>query len=475
MWVASWDRDRIGSASAQRPHGAPVTRSSSSFTLRTQDLREAPGDHSARRIPYTTPAVPDQQSQPQSQQSHPSQQSPQPSQLSQQSQQSSQSHRPSLRSRLHGSSYSPQHSRHVQAGPAHTAQPASSPRRSRRGGWGGGNGPPGPPGGAYGPDSEGADPCAQEAVPKARSTEVRSSCTSSRWASPLSTLCFSGETPDPQATSRSASRIPCRASSASRRASASGVPVADGGPPRERSRAWGRVPGARRGVSFPVLHRVQETGEPPEQPPGLGERPGVARPSGQDGGVREGRRGRRLGRFGDGQNRRPGPRERLDAGLPVHGVHEHRRVEPDGGSGTGPHRVPARGHPARGERHRSPRQQPVPVREVVPHLGRGEDQRHGGRESRPLTPCDGRGTHPAQWTRPRCTPPTGGLLGLSLRQNGYEQPVVVGHHSRELPVILAQRETQSTQMRNPLGLEALTEPMPTGLTIPNTPIPPWFV
>src|SRR3954447_25261593 len=100
MWVASWDRDRNGSVSAQRPHGAPVTRSSSSFTSRTQDLREAPGDHSARRIPYTTPAVPNQQSQPQSQQSHPSQQSQQSQPQSQQSQQSPQSvplQRPSLR------------------------------------------------------------------------------------------------------------------------------------------------------------------------------------------------------------------------------------------------------------------------------------------------------------------------------------------------------------------------------------------
>jgi hypothetical protein len=62
-----------------------------------------------------------------------------------------------------------------------------------------------------------------------------------------------------------------------------------------------RVPGARRGVSFPVLHGIQQVRQPPEQAPGLGERLGVVRASGQDRGVREGGGGRRLGRFGDGR------------------------------------------------------------------------------------------------------------------------------------------------------------------------------
>ncbi len=80
-------------------------------------------------------------------------------------------------------------------------------------------------------------PCPQEVVPKARSTEVRSSCTSSRWASPASA----------NSTSRSASLMPCRASSHSRRASGSEVPVAVSGfqAPDAASAAWSSTASSR--------------------------------------------------------------------------------------------------------------------------------------------------------------------------------------------------------------------------------------
>ena len=77
------------------------------------------------------------------------------------------------------------------------------------------------------------------------------------------------------------------------------------------ARGGERVPGAGGGVRLPVLHRVQQMREPPEEAPGLGERCGVVRPSGEHGGVREGRRGRRLGRLGDRQDRGAGSGQRL--------------------------------------------------------------------------------------------------------------------------------------------------------------------
>ncbi|QES23038.1 hypothetical protein DEJ46_31180 [Streptomyces venezuelae] len=182
-------------------------------------------------------------------------------QQSQQSQQLPGSHcwqSPSRRWRLHGSSKVPQHIWQVQARPTQRAHPAMSPRRL---GGSGGNGPPGPPGppgpGAYGPPGPagppgayglpgvaygfpGTGPCAcgapcpapceQLVVPKARSTELRSSWARRTWTS-LSSA---------NSASRRASRIPCRASSASRRASSREVPVAVSGfqAPATASAGW---------------------------------------------------------------------------------------------------------------------------------------------------------------------------------------------------------------------------------------------
>lgn len=75
-----------------------------------------------------------------------------------------------------------------------------------------------------------------------------------------------------------------------------------------------RVPGTRCRVGFPVLHGVQEMGQPSEEAAGLGERRGVAGSPGEHGGVREGRRGGGLGRLGDGEQGVPGP---ASASIPV--------------------------------------------------------------------------------------------------------------------------------------------------------------
>ncbi|CAM5623285.1 hypothetical protein SMICM304S_01134 [Streptomyces microflavus] len=160
-----------------------------------------------------------------------------------------------------------------------------------------------------------------------------------------------------------------------------------------------RVPGARRGVSFPVLHGVQQMREPPEEASGLRERGGVLRLPGEDGGVGEGRRGGGLGGFGDRQQRGTGPREGLDAGLPVDRVDQEGGVEAERRPRTGTRPVPARRHPPRGRRDRPPGQQPVPVGDVVADLGGGEDERDGGGEPGPLPLGDRGGPHGAQRAR----------------------------------------------------------------------------
>ncbi len=235
---------------------------------------------------------------------------------------------------------------------------------------------------------------------------------------------------------------------------------------RERGPRGGeRVPGARRGVGFLVLHGVEEMGEPAEEASGLGERLRVVRPPGEVRGVRERGRGRGLGRLGDGEQGRAGPGERLDAALPVNGVDQYAGVEPDGTAAARSGRVPAHGDPAGGEGHRPAGEQPVPVGDVVTHLGRGQHQGDGRREPGALTVRDGRGAHSAQRTRPGLAPPgtpadPGRAVGLSLRQNRYEKPVIVRHDPRELSVVLAQREAQPAQMRHPLAREAFSEPVP---------------
>ncbi len=238
-----------------------------------------------------------------------------------------------------------------------------------------------------------------------------------------------------------------------------------------------RVPGAGRGVGRPVLHGVQEVGEPAEEPPGLGERHGVVRPPGEVRGVREGGGGRGLGRLGDGEQGRSGPRERLDAALPVHRVDQYGGVEADGAAAARPGRVPAGGDPAGGERHRSAGQQAVPVGDVVAHLGRGQHQGDGRREAGALAVRDGRGAHSAQRAGPGGAPPGARTapLGLSLSQNRYEQPVIVRHDSRELSVVLAQCEAQPAQMSHPLAREALSEPVPARPDDSEHDAPPWLV
>jgi hypothetical protein len=140
--------------------------------------------------------------------------------------------------------------------------------------------------------------------------------------------------------------------------------------------------------------------EPSEEPAGLGERLRVVGPAGEDGGVREGGRGGRLGGLGDRQERGAGARERLDAALPVDRVEEHGGVEAERGAGARPGPVPAPGDPAGGEREGPARQQAVPVDHVVADLGRGEDQRDGGREAGPLALRDRSRTHRAVGVSP---------------------------------------------------------------------------
>ncbi len=52
--------------------------------------------------------------------------------------------------------------------------------------------------------------------------------------------------------------------------------------------------------------------------------------------------------------------------------------------------------------------------------------------------------------------------GLSLRQDGDDEAVVVGDDAGELPVVTAQCEAQAAQVRHPLGLQSLAEAMATG-------------
>ncbi len=250
--------------------------------------------------------------------------------------------------------------------------------------------------------------------------------------------------------------------------------------PGERGAGRGeRGPGAAGGVGRAGLHGVQQVREPAEQAPGLGERCGVARPSGQVRGVGEGRGGGGLGRFGDGEDRRPGSGERLDAGLPVHGVDQDGGVEADVGPGPGAGAAPARGHLARGERHGAAGQQSVAVGHMVAHLGGGEHQGDGRGEPGALAPGDGGGAHPAQRARPGGAPQPPVLavaaLGLSLCQDGYEQPVVVRHDPRELSVVAAQGQAQPAQMSRPLGGEAFPEPVTAGPDDSEHDDPPWCV
>lgn len=222
-----------------------------------------------------------------------------------------------------------------------------------------------------------------------------------------------------------------------------------------------RVPGARDGVGALVLHRVEQVREAAEVPAGLGQRGGVAWPSGQLRGMREGGGRRGLRRLGHHQHGGAEAREGLDARLPVHGVDEHGGVEAERGPGAGSGPVPAAGHLARGQGHGGAGQQPVPVGHVVAHLRGGQHERDGGGEPRALALGHGGGAHAAQRTRARGAPGLGRDARLSLRQNGDEQTVIVCDDPGELAVVSPKCQAQPAQMGHPLRLEPFSQPVRT--------------
>ncbi|MEU4672543.1 hypothetical protein AB0F91_32335 [Amycolatopsis sp. NPDC023774] len=112
--------------------------------------------------------------------------------------------------------------------------------------------------------------------------------------------------------------------------------------------------------------------DPPEQPPGLGERRHVAGPPRQHGRLRERRRRGRLGRLGHQQQRVARGHLVLQRALPRHSVHQHRRVEANARALRGP---PGR-DPLRRCSRRRPAERPIAVGHVVTDLGRREHQRH---------------------------------------------------------------------------------------------------
>ena len=270
---------------------------------------------------------------------------------------------------------------------------------------------------------------------KARSTERRSSCTSSTCAS-LSSV---------NSASRSASRIPCSASSHE--------------PPGLGERGAGggeRVPGTRRGVSFLVLHGVQQMREPPEEPAGLGERFGVAAagPARTAVCAKAAAVAVSVGSVTVSSGV-PGP---ASASMPVCRSTASTSTavsKPSSRAGTRPGPVPARGDPAGGRGDRAARSTARPGRRrgPVPSPRRAPARRR--RPAWPPRPGDRSGPHGAQRTGPRGAPPSGGALGLSLRQNRDDQAVVVRDDPGELPVVRAKCEAQPAEMGHPLGLEAL--------------------
>ncbi|GAA3240189.1 hypothetical protein GCM10020256_62000 [Streptomyces thermocoprophilus] len=199
--------------------------------------------------------------------------------------------------------------------------------------------------------------------------------------------------------------------------------------------------------------------EPAEEPSGLGERCRVAGPSGEDRGVRERGGGGGLGGLGDGEDRRAGPGQRLETGLPVHCVDEYGGVEADGAAAALPRAPPAGGDLAGGGGEGAAGQQPVPVGDMVADLGGGQHQGDGRSEPGALSVGDGRGAHAAQRAGSGLAASGGGVPGLSLRQDRYEKPVIVRRNSGELPVVLAEREAEPAQMCCPLRGEPLSEPV----------------
>ncbi len=219
-----------------------------------------------------------------------------------------------------------------------------------------------------------------------------------------------------------------------------------------------RVPGARGGVGGLVLGGVEEVGEPAEQPPGLGERGGVARAAGDHGGVGEGRRGGGLGGLGDQQDGSAGPQRALQLALPGGRFEQHTGVETDRRGAAGALPVPPPGDRPGPDRNGAAGEDAVAVLDVVADLHRGERERDGGGEPGAFALGDGGGAHAAQRARPGGAPP-GGVLpgGLGLDQHGDDQTVVVGGGPGELSVVVAQCEAEPAQVRHPGGLEPLRQ------------------
>ncbi len=267
-----------------------------------------------------------------------------------------------------------------------------------------------------------------------------SSCTSSRCTS----------RPSANSASRSASRTPCTASSASRRASVSGVPVAVSGfqAPDAASASLSST-ASRRWASRPKRRPASASGS------ALSGRPAryavcanAAAVAVSVGSVTASRAypDRRAPRCRPAGPRRPPARRCRSRRHRRRG----RRPRPNrwrSGGRRGPPAVAPACRPRR-RRGRGPWRRPAPGTRP-PRAGRP----HRGRRRRCASRATGRAGRTPPGTR-------SALTGLSLRQNRYEQAVIVSHDPRELTVVPAQRETQPAQMRHPLAREALPEPVP---------------
>ncbi len=218
-----------------------------------------------------------------------------------------------------------------------------------------------------------------------------------------------------------------------------------------------RVPGAAGLVGRQVLDRVDQVGDPAEEPPRLRQRRDVAGRARQDRGVREGGGGGRLGRLGDRQQAGARPGGGLDRRLAADGLGQHRDLEPEPLAGPR-----AGGRPPAGQRgRRAPQagaaERAVAVVGVVAQLGRRQHQGHGGGEPGAVTGGDVRPAQPAQ-RAPARGAPFRRARRLRLGQHRDHQAVVVGGQPGRLPVVVAQRQAQPAQVGLP-GRPQFAEPV----------------
>jgi hypothetical protein len=100
----------------------------------------------------------------------------------------------------------------------------------------------------------------------------------------------------------------------------------------------------------------------------------------------------------------------------------------------------------------------VTVVGVIAHLRRRQYEGDRRRETAARSLCDGGAAHPAERTRSRHA--SGRLgVGLRLHERGHDDAVVVRGGTRELAVLIAQRQTQTTEVRDPLGAQSRRQPM----------------